>query len=103
MSEAQKTPTQEVHHKAIYPNRDIIMMRDIGLKYGVTLDVVALEGQEYRHENRDPKTSGTIGTLTGTVPKGSSDVVIRSQKKDMGDFWNAVGTAKAKRTTRKSY
>ena len=71
----------------ILPNHQIGIMRRVGREFGVTVQTLAEEGEEYTNEK---------GSYRGIVDKGKSYVRITHQTPDLSKFYRAVEAEQAK-------
>lgn len=84
----KETPNQQHWHNEVVANSKIATMQEIAPNFGVTIQILAKEGERYSYQSID--ASGKLITFADRVPKGNSYIGISGQSSGMGSFWDAV-------------
>lgn len=81
----KEAPRQIPHsHNEIVANDKVAIMQQVAPEFGVSIRVLAGEGEEYTHYVGGRKSYG------GPVPKEKSYVEIANPKGDLSSFYSAV-------------
>lgn len=84
----------------LYSNSDISIFLKLGPQFGINVDILKKEGEEYEYTSVG-KTDKQK-THRGSVPQGKSYISISNidpAKPDLSDFWKAVNAEKASKKT----
>lgn len=88
--DSKEIPNQLHSHSELVASDAIAIMQQVAPGFGVTIQILAKEGEQYRHEFEDKNKGQASRTYTDEVPKGKLHIKIGCEKPDLGAFYDAV-------------
>lgn len=85
----EKTPGEGLGYNGLFGNGEIAVMQEVAPKFGVTIRILAKEGNVFTYQDTNEET-GNIETHRSTVRNGLSYINYSGPQGNLGDFWNAV-------------